>query len=65
MSWFDDPKMFDTSLAKEYRMLVEECGFSRREICRLILAAIESSWLPAERKQALRQSFERDPSWRS
>lgn len=59
----DDPKMFGTSLAKEYRSLVEECGFSRREICRLILAAIESSWLPADRKQSLAQSFTRDPSW--
>jgi len=59
----DDPKMFGTSLAKEYRSLVEECGFSRREICRLILAAIESSWLPADRKQSLARSFRKDPSW--
>jgi adenosine deaminase len=59
----DDPKMFDTSLAREYRLLVEECGFSKHEICRLILAAIEACWLPAERKQSLRRSFLEDPSW--
>ncbi len=59
----DDPNMFGTSLAKEYRSLVEECGFSRREICKLILAAIDSSWLPRNRKQSLAQSVTRDPSW--
>jgi adenosine deaminase len=59
----DDPKMFGTSLAEEYRSLVEECGFSRPEICSLILAAIESSWLPPEGKQSLQQSFTKDPSW--
>lgn len=59
----DDPKMFGTSLAKEYRSLAEECGFSKREICRLILAAIESSWLPADRRQSLQQSIAKDPSW--
>jgi adenosine deaminase len=61
----DDPKMFDTSLAKEYRSLVEECGFSRRDIRGLILAAIESSWLPGDRKQSLQKSFIQDPSWAS
>jgi len=59
----DDPKMFDTSLAKEYQSLGEKCGFSRQEICTLILTAIESSWLPVERKQSLQQSFTKDPLW--
>lgn len=59
----DDPRMFNTSLAKEYQSLVEECGFSRREICGLVLAAIESSWASADRKQSLQQSFRKDPSW--
>jgi adenosine deaminase len=59
----DDPKMFDTSLAKEYRALVEECGFSREQIRALILAAIEFSWLPPQRKLSLQRSFESDPSW--
>ncbi len=59
----DDPRMFNTSLAKEYQSLVEECGFSRREICGLVLAAIESSWATAERKHSLQQDFMNDPSW--
>jgi len=59
----DDPKMFGTSLAKEYQSLVEECGFSQREICTLLLAAIEASWMSADRKQTLQQAFVRDPSW--
>ncbi len=59
----DDPKMFGTSLAEEYRALVEECGFSRDEIRALVLTAIESSWLPDAQKQSLRQSFVEDPSW--
>jgi adenosine deaminase len=59
----DDPRMFNTSLAKEYQSLVEECGFSRQEICALVLSAIESSWASADRKQSLQQSFMEDPSW--
>ena len=59
----DDSKMFGTSLAQEYRSLVEECGFSKREICSLILAAIDASWLPAEQKQSLQRSFRKDPTW--
>lgn len=59
----DDPKMFGTSLAHEYRSLVEECGFTRSDICKLILTAIESSWLPDDRKHSLQQSFLKDPTW--
>ena len=59
----DDPKMFDTSLAEEYRLLVEECGFSKGEICRLIFSAIEACWLPAEQKRSLQRCFMGDPSW--
>jgi adenosine deaminase len=50
-------------LEKEYELLVEECGFTRREICRLILLGIESSWLPEDRKKRLAASFERESSW--
>jgi adenosine deaminase len=59
----DDPRMFNTSLAEEYQSLVRECSFSRREVCLLVLAAIESSWASAERKQSLQQSFMSDPLW--
>lgn len=59
----DDPRMFSTSLADEYRLLEEECGFTRKDICRLILLGIESSWLPEDRKLSLAASFKEEPSW--
>jgi len=59
----DDPMMFGTALDKEYELLVEECGFTRQEICRLILLGVESSWLSEERKKILATSFEKEPLW--
>ena len=59
----DDPKMFGTSLAEEYRLLAQQCGFSREEVCRLILLGIESSWLTKNRKQALSEDFTSHESW--
>lgn len=59
----DDPMMFQTRLADEYRRLEQECGWTRAEIRRLILAAIESSWASEERKRALAAEFTRDPAW--
>jgi len=59
----DDPMMFGTALDKEYELLVQECGFTRQEICRLILFGIESSWLSEDRKKLLATGFENVPSW--
>lgn len=59
----DDPMMFGDSLDKEYELLVQECGFTRQEICRLILLGVESSWLSEDRKKLLATSFEKKPSW--
>lgn len=59
----DDPKMFQTSLADEYRLLEQECGFSRADIRQLILNAIRASWLPRERKTTLTEEFQRNPAW--
>lgn len=59
----DDPMMFGNTLDKEYELLVQECGFTRQEICRLILLGIESSWLSLDRKQSLAKSFEQESSW--
>lgn len=59
----DDPKMFGNSLAEEYRLLATRCGFSRDEVRRLILDAIRSSWLPADRKDAFIETFGRAPMW--
>lgn len=59
----DDPKMFGTSLAEEYRLLEQECGFTKAQICRLISLGIESSWMPADKKASLAADFARAPSW--
>ena len=61
----DDPKMFNTSLADEYRVLVQHCGFTKQEICRIILLGIQSSWLSEDRKYALIKNFELESSWRA
>jgi adenosine deaminase len=60
----DDPKMFQTSLAEEYRQLEQICGFAKSEICQLILSAIESSWLPDERKTTMVAEFKKAPGWK-
>jgi adenosine deaminase len=60
----DDPMMFQTCLADEYRLLEKECGWAQAEICRLILSAIESSWSSDERRRSLAAEFRRDPAWR-
>ena len=49
----DDSGMFGNSLAEDYGTLVSELGFTRAEIVDLVLAAVESSWAPPERKVAL------------
>ena len=59
----DDPKMFGNSLAGEYRLLEAKLGFSRDEIWQLILNAIQASWLPDAKKQALTTTFRADPAW--
>ncbi|MGD9347381.1 MAG: adenosine deaminase [Candidatus Aminicenantes bacterium] len=59
----DDPTMFGTTLEKEYELLVEECGFTKDEICELILLGIESSWLSEDQKKLLATSFGQESSW--
>jgi adenosine deaminase len=59
----DDPAMFQTSLAGEYRALERDLGFTRDEFRRLIRNAIEASWLPPERKATLAEEFSADPAW--
>jgi adenosine deaminase len=59
----DDPKMFQTSLADEYRRLEQECGWTRVEIRSLILAAVESSWTSDDRKRSLAAEVGSDPAW--
>ncbi len=59
----DDPRMLQTRLADEYRLLEEGCGFSRSDIRAVILSAIRASWLPEDRKAAMESDFRQDPAW--
>jgi adenosine deaminase len=59
----DDPKMFGNSLAQEYRLLHQACGFSQDEIRRCILQGVRASWLPEERKRALAERIQSDIHW--
>lgn len=59
----DDPAMFQTSLADEYRQLVAVHSFSRHEIRDLISNAVTASWLADDRKAALRRNLAADPGW--
>ncbi|XKK41717.1 hypothetical protein HFP72_16420 [Nocardiopsis sp. ARC36] len=56
----DDPGMFPTSLAAEYRIVSEEIGASADRLRAMALAGVEASWLPADRKAALRSRFEEE-----
>lgn len=56
----DDPKMFGNSLAEEYRLLVEQKGFTPAEIRMLILQAIQMSWMAEQRKRRMTEEFQRE-----
>jgi adenosine deaminase len=60
----DDPSMFGLSLAGEYEALMTQLGFSAAEIRDLVRNAVESCWLPDDRKAALMGRVESDPAWR-
>jgi adenosine deaminase/aminodeoxyfutalosine deaminase len=59
----DDPTMFGTTLAQEYRLLEAELGFTREQTRELILNGIEASWMPAARKEGMKRRFQDDPVW--
>jgi adenosine deaminase len=59
----DDPAMFQTSLANEYRELSRVHGFTFDEIRKLIENAVEASWLDEDGKAKLRAKLRADPGW--
>lgn len=59
----DDPTMFGTTLAQEYRLLEAGLGFTREQTRELILNGIEASWMPAARKELMKTRFQNDPMW--
>lgn len=59
----DDPAMFQTSLAQEYEALMSDLGFRPDEIRRLILNAVEASWLSHDEKARLAQRIVNHTGW--
>lgn len=53
----DDPVLFGTTLTDEYRHAVVDCGLTIAEVEQTVLNAVTASYLSAEEKQAMRQSF--------
>ena len=47
----DDPKMFETSLEKEYQQLMEAFGFGLEDVKKLITNAIRSAWCDEPTKE--------------
>jgi adenosine deaminase len=60
----DDPAMFGLSLAGEFAALQSRVGLTDADVRRLMLNAVESCWLPEERKSDLRTRVVEDPAWR-
>jgi len=54
----DDPGMFPTTLAAEYRIVSEQIGATPQQIRSMALAGVDASWLPSAEKAALRLDFE-------
>ncbi|MFG6202003.1 adenosine deaminase [Nonomuraea sp. JJY05] len=54
----DDPGMFPTSLANEYRILSEQLAVPDERLRAMALAGVEACWLPEPEKDALRRRFE-------
>jgi adenosine deaminase len=53
----DDPSMFSTDMNNEYLQLHRSLGFTVPELFKLSLNAVDSSFLPKERKIAMHESF--------
>jgi adenosine deaminase len=53
----DDPSMFGTDMNNEYLQLHRHLGFTVRELFQLSLNAIDSAFLPPERRADLRDRF--------
>jgi aminodeoxyfutalosine deaminase len=53
----DDPSMFGTDMNNEYLQLHRELGFTVQELFQLSLNAVDSSFLPEEERNSLRENF--------
>lgn len=53
----DDPGVFPTTLADEYRLAAGPIGATAAQLRAMALTGAEASWLPADEKESLRASF--------
>lgn len=53
----DDPPLFNTTLNREYRVLIDHFGFDATALEEISLNAVHASFLSPERKTELEQSF--------
>ena len=56
----DDPPMFNTDLANEYRLLVENMGFGPKQLKQLALNSIDGAWIDESEKRQLRSEWSRE-----
>ena len=59
----DDPAMFGNSLDMEYKFLEETMGFTKKEICSVILTGIRTSWMKEKEKSVLIKEFRDFELW--
>ncbi len=56
----DDPALFNTTLNDEYLHAVQDCGLSVSQLERTALNAVRASYLPADEKQAMLDTFQQE-----
>lgn len=56
----DDPSMFNTDMNNEYLQLHDRLNFTIRELFKLSLNAVDSSFLPEKRRINMRESFTKE-----
>ncbi|MFT3877197.1 MAG: hypothetical protein QM708_12350 [Propioniciclava sp.] len=56
----DDPGMFPTTLASEYRILAEDLAVPYQRLRQMAFAGVDACWLPDAEKTALRARFEHE-----
>jgi len=56
----DDPTMFDTSITKEYLILIKKLGFSLEEIRKISFNSIAASFMTDKEKDSLTQIFNQE-----
>lgn len=54
----DDPPFFHTTMAREFQMLADECGWEDEELHALNIAALDAAFCDGETKERIRRTLE-------